>query len=110
MIYVKRDNRQRIAAVSKIPLEGFSALEDQDCEDVFELASAIEDDELSRMDKALIRVIEDLVMLLVDKNQIRFTDLPVPVQDKILARQKARKSLQPQLDILPEKESEQLIL
>ena len=110
MIYVKRDERQRIAAVSREPLAGFVPLDDQDCEDVFSLSAAVEDDQLTRMDKALIRVIEDLVMLLVEQNQIRFTDLPQAVQDKILMRQEVRKSLKPQLEILPEKEDEQLIL
>ncbi|WP_261842059.1 hypothetical protein [Aliamphritea ceti] len=110
MIYVKRDERQHIAAVSKEPLDGFAPLDNQDCEDIFNLTASVEEDELTRMDKPLIRVIEDLVMLLVEQNQIRFTDLPVPVQKKILKRQLVRKSLQSQLDILPEKEHEQLIL
>ncbi len=110
MIYVKRDERQRVAAVSREPLEGFVPLDNQDCEDIFSLTASIENDELSRMDKPLIRVIEDLVMLLVKQNQICFTDLPIAVQEKILMRQQVRKSLQSQLDILPEKEDEQLFL
>jgi hypothetical protein len=48
---------------------------------------------LAESDKDLSRVIEDLVQLLVDKNNIMFTELPPAVQFKLLNREKLRNSL-----------------
>jgi len=50
------------------------------------------DAELLTMDLEFIRVIEDLIDLLVSRNLIYFTDLPVTVQSKLNSRQLARKS------------------
>lgn len=53
---------------------------------------------LSESDKDIARVTEDLIHLLISKNLILFTELPVPVQRKLLAREKLRDSLQGSLD------------
>lgn len=48
---------------------------------------------LAQTDVGLLRVVEDLVYLLMDKNVIMFTELPVAVQDKLKNRERARESL-----------------
>lgn len=55
-------------------------------------ANTIEDPHLAldESDKEIARITEDLIHLLVHKNIILFTELPEPVQRKILAREALR--------------------
>lgn len=55
--------------------------------------------DLVRSDLGLIRVVEDLIETLMDKNVLRFTDLPEAAQQKLMERRSIRKSMQP-LDVL----------
>lgn len=48
---------------------------------------------LKKSDRELARVTEDLISLLIDKKVIIFTDLPQPVQSKLLERERLRSSL-----------------
>ena len=48
---------------------------------------------LAESDQALIRVVDDLVNVLVEKNLMRFTDLPDAAQKKLLERRSLRQSL-----------------
>ena len=48
---------------------------------------------LQQSDLDLVRVVEDLIELLVDKNIIMFTDLPEAAQQKLLGRKRARENL-----------------
>jgi len=48
---------------------------------------------LAESDQALIRVVDDLVNVLVEKNLMRFTDLPEAAQQKLLERRSLRQSL-----------------
>ena len=52
-------------------------------------------DEFSRSDLALIRVVEDIVNTLIEKNLIRFTDLPDAAQHKLLERRSMRRAKGP---------------
>jgi hypothetical protein len=45
---------------------------------------------LSSSDVALVRVLEDLINTLIDKNVIQFTDLPLVAQGKLANREKIR--------------------
>ncbi|MBL4614720.1 MAG: hypothetical protein JKY27_07600 [Magnetovibrio sp.] len=47
--------------------------------------------ELMESDLGLIRVIEDLINVLIERGAIMFTDFPEPVQKKLLARSGLRK-------------------
>lgn len=49
---------------------------------------------LADSDQNIARVTEDLIHLLVAKNLILFTELPVPVQQKLLERERLRSHLQ----------------
>ncbi len=47
-------------------------------------------DDLYESDMAFVRVIEDLIEVLVDKDLINFTDLPEAAQSKVLKRRGLR--------------------
>jgi len=49
-------------------------------------------DELARTDQDLIRVVEDIVDTLIQKNLILFTDLPEAAQNKLVHRRSLRRS------------------
>lgn len=48
---------------------------------------------LESSDLGLIRVLEDLIDTLLAKDVIRFTDLPIPAQNRLLQRRNLRASL-----------------
>ena len=48
---------------------------------------------LAESDQGMVRVVEDLVDLLINKDLIRFTDLPDAAQKKLLERRKLRRSV-----------------
>jgi len=45
---------------------------------------------LNQLDLDMVRVIEDVIDILIDKNLMLFTDLPTPVQNKILFKKTIR--------------------
>jgi hypothetical protein len=49
---------------------------------------------LSESDLRMVRLVDDLIDLLIDKSVIKFTDLPPAAGEKYLQRQVARKRLQ----------------
>lgn len=49
--------------------------------------------QLESSDLGLIRVLEDLIDTLLAKDVIRFTDLPIPAQNRLLQRRSLRESL-----------------
>ncbi|MEW8047412.1 MAG: tryptophan synthase subunit beta like protein, partial [Candidatus Thiodiazotropha sp.] len=48
----------------------------------------------SETDAGMIRIVEDLIALLIQKNLIMFTDLPNAAQQKILMRNQIRSVFQ----------------
>lgn len=48
---------------------------------------------LQNKDLEMVRIIEDLVQLLTKNGIIRFTDLPLPAQNKLIAKQSLRHQL-----------------
>lgn len=57
-------------------------------------------EDFARLDADLIRVIEDVVDVLIDRGLLRLTDLPPEAQRKLLARKGARARLRQGLDLL----------
>lgn len=55
---------------------------------------------LTSSDYELVRVLEDLIELLVDKNVVLFTDLPSPAQRKLVQRKRARQNLREESAIM----------
>lgn len=95
MPYVRRDAEGRIVALFEQPEadadEWLAAGDPQ-------LREFIGDDSspegyLELSDLELVRVVEDLIHLLIDKNLILITELPVEAQRKLTARRSARERL-----------------
>lgn len=59
---------------------------------------------LARTDAELVRVIEDLIDLLVDKGVILFTDLPETAQKKLTLRRDARRRMRTEAPMVVEPE------
>lgn len=117
MIYVKRDGRGTIVALSQVPEpddmrpgQAWEEARDDDAE-VLAFARALDQGRdaaagaaadcangvgfatakncahgVSASDAALIRVLEDLIDVLIERGLIRFTDLPPAAQQKLMQR------------------------
>ncbi|MFO7786121.1 MAG: hypothetical protein R6V25_15940 [Desulfatiglandales bacterium] len=98
MLYVERDKDGMITAITTtktpnatdvkpaIDAEVINFLKENDHEDSLRLS-------LSLLDIGLIRTIEDLINLLIQKKIIFFTELPVEAQKRIRERQRIREKL-----------------
>jgi hypothetical protein len=94
MRYVSRDARGEICAVYAEPREGAREALSEDHPDLRAFLGVVQPGEaLQASDLALVRVIEDLVGVLVDKGVILFTELPPAAQDKLLERGRLRRAL-----------------
>ncbi len=58
---------------------------------------------LHRLDLDMVRAIEDLIDILIERDLLRFTDLPEPVQNKLLFKRKMR-NMNNETSILDENE------
>lgn len=98
MPYVNRDeNGKIIALVSQSGQDETEKLSASDPEVLAFLQESESDSPprefLDSSDLELVRVLEDVINLLVEKNIINFTELPDEVQHKLLNRQYAREKL-----------------
>jgi hypothetical protein len=92
-MFIKRNEQDEIIALSKIATADFTEqLADDDARITAFLNSAKSGEQLAleQTDQAMARVLEDVVSLLVEQGVIRFTDLPAPAQNKLLARRELR--------------------
>lgn len=96
MVYVKRDERGQIIALSRDatardPAQGWVEVSN-DAPDVVAFCSMVSDevDALRRSDLGFVRVLEDVIDLLIERSIIRFTDLPLAAQSKLMERRSAR--------------------
>ena len=107
MPYVIRDDGGRIVAVSETAVAGFEEQVEADDQQLAGFIYGMESDShaLAGADLGFIRVLEDLIELLINKNTITFTELPAAAQEKMLQRQHLRDSMQSRLNLL-EDESE----
>lgn len=96
MPYVKRDDAGQITAVSLEPGDGLDELQ-PDAPELLEFMQrmGLEGSPLLQSDMRLVRVLEDLIDLLIDRDLIRFTDLPLPAQEKLMERRSIRQSMGP---------------
>lgn len=93
MPFVRRDPAGQVVAVSMEPIEGFSEVPAELPELLdFELQLASSRNELQESDLDVVRVLDDLINVLIEKNAIRFTDLPAAAQQKLLKRRGLRKA------------------
>lgn len=94
MVYIKRDKDNQICAVYSDETEGINEQINIDDPEFVEFLMRCDHDlhlKFLQSDLQLIRVVEDLIDILMDKNIITITDFPQPVIDKLLARQAFRK-------------------
>ena len=89
--YVRRDSVGRVIALSTEPLPDFVEADpsSREIEDFLRGADAVRT-KLDESDLEVIRVLDDLVNLMVQKNLIRYTDLPAPAQRKLNQRRGLR--------------------
>jgi hypothetical protein len=105
MLYAERNERGVIIAIRNTPVE-----KDQDPVAESELTRFLaENDEtgsyqsvLTLLDSKIIRVLDDLIDLLVDKNVIMVTELPEEAQEKIAERKRIRMKMQEAHDLTVE--------
>ncbi len=100
MPYVKYNVDGAVVAVSEVPLPDFAEVSADDEGMVNFIASCYSRDAIGQTDLGFIRVVEDVVELLMDKNIILFTELPPAAQKKMLERQRLRNALQGSLDLI----------
>lgn len=100
MPYVQRNSSGRVTALfSDAPVENAELLPATHPDVLFFLNSANGEAAgegrllMTSLDNQMIRVLEDLVDILVEKQVILFTDLPNEARQKILARKETRAHL-----------------
>jgi hypothetical protein len=82
-IYLQRDATGRVSGLTAdpdVPGAEPASVQDADVRNFLE-----------GLDLELVRVLEDLIDLLVDRGVFRFTDLPEPAQEKLLYRKSVRR-------------------
>lgn len=97
MPYVTRDTDGKIVGISDRPTEQGQEQLSPDHPDVVaylqHASPSVMMDELSRSDLEMARIVEDLIDVLISRNILNFTDLPLPAQRKLVGRQKLRRNL-----------------
>ncbi|MBL4747641.1 MAG: hypothetical protein JKY17_02270 [Magnetovibrio sp.] len=95
MTYVMRNATGNIVAVLSEEVEGAEHISPNDSELQKFLNTESPEQraqkDLMKSDMGLIRVIEDLIDVLIERGVMMFTDFPEPVQRKLLARRGLRK-------------------
>lgn len=94
MPYVRRNSEGEIDALFQHPEAGAGEFLPQHSPEVARFLGNEADAALFRgLDDELIRVVEDLIDVLIAKNVLRLTDLPVSAQEKLLSRKRLRSQL-----------------
>ena len=97
MFYVKRDQLGGIEKVEVKPFEGMSGELPSNSEEVilfYQKKSAdIALEKLKQSDFELIRVLDDLIMVLIRKGVLSITDFPDAAQVKLISRSKSRDAI-----------------
>lgn len=98
MPYIKRDNDNQVIAIyAEAPSSNAEYLAPNHPDVIgFLNLNASEEQSLQFLtssDYELVRVLEDLIELLMDKNIVLFTELPSAAQRKLVQRRKARQNL-----------------
>ncbi len=97
MLYVLRDDEGKINAVSEEQMSQSwepAVLEDDELRAFLSRNPAIGERVMQASDAEFIRVLEDLIDILIAKQVFHFTDLPIPVQKKLLSRRQLRAEMQ----------------
>jgi hypothetical protein len=101
-LYARKDADGHIVALSRDPgdfTDHTWAVLSNDAPEVLDFIEELVGQEkagdmLRDSDLSFVRVLEDVIDLLVERSVIRFTDLPLPAQTKLLQRRDRRKQQQ----------------
>lgn len=94
MPYVARDETGQVVAVSLIGDGAHPEFLREDAPELAAFARGLSGPgSLADSDLGLVRVLEDLIDVLIEKDLIRFTDLPMPAQNKLMHRRGLRHAL-----------------
>lgn len=99
MVYVQRDDNGRLLRVEHQPFEGMNdtlAVESEELRDWLKAREEVKArlDSLRSSDLELVRVLEDVVSVLVERGVIRYTDLPEAARVKLDQRAVARAEIE----------------
>ncbi|WP_017937132.1 hypothetical protein [Zestomonas thermotolerans] len=99
MVYVQRDDKGRLLRVEHQPFEGMNdtlAVESEELRDWLKAREEVKArlDSLRSSDLELVRVLEDVVSVLVERGVIRYTDLPEAARVKLDQRAVARAEIE----------------
>lgn len=99
MVFVRRDNDGKLLRVSENPFTDMTAEESRENSDVAVWLSAQHElqermAQLQRSDLATVRILEDLVTLLVNKNMIDYRELPESARARLDERALVRADLE----------------
>lgn len=101
MLYVLRDDNNQVFAVSDKLLSNewqLAEMEDESLKLFLQNNPEISNELMETSDADFIRVLEDVIDLLIDKQVIQFTEFPDAVQTKLLNRRRYRESLRSNSD------------
>lgn len=108
-MFVKRDASGKIVGLSDIRTMEFDEIADEQSDELLDFLKAENQDikqtidRLNTSDIELIRVLDDLIELLINKKIIKFTDLPNEAQEKLMMRQTLRQKKH-NLDLLDDED------
>lgn len=99
MVYVQRDAQGKLLRVEHAPFEGMSEPISVESEELHNWLKVKEEvkarlESLNSSDLELVRVLEDVVNVLVDRGVIQYTDLPEAARTKLDQRAVARADIE----------------
>lgn len=98
MVYVERDAQGRLLRVEQQPFDGAEhmAIESEELHSWLKMKEEVKArlERLNSSDLELVRVLEDVIIVLVERGIIQYTDLPVAARDKLDQRAVARADLE----------------
>jgi hypothetical protein len=106
MVYVERDAKGHLLRVEQQPFEGAEhlAVESEELQNWLRVKEEVNGrlESLHESDMELVRVLEDVIIVLVDRGVIQYTDLPAAARRKLDQRAVARADLEGLATILKE--------
>jgi hypothetical protein len=94
MRYVLRDDKGDVISVHRDPVAGAQVLPADHPEVLNFLREGSEQETYASLDANLVRVLEDLIDVLIERNVLMVTDLPAEAQQKLFERKSFRSRAQ----------------
>ncbi len=108
MIYLKKDLNNLIIDIGFEAKEGFekSSVFNSEIKKFIKNTDNVEiiKTTMSKLDLDMVRITEDLIDVLIEKELIMFTDLPDAVQNKLVFKRLLRENLSPSSSLYEEEE------